>query len=207
MTFAVVPAAGRSTRMGRPKLSLPLAGSTVLQLVVTALRMGGADPVIVVLAPETPELAELAETAGASVCRLPSATADMRETVVQGLDWLEERFRPRPEADWLLAPADCPLLDADVVRLLRESYRTRPTSSIVVPVSDGHRGHPVLLAWRHVAAIRALPAGTGLNVYLRMHAGEMAEVPVASNGVLCDLDTAEDYERLRQTAAGSESAP
>src|SRR5438270_11455328 len=108
MTFAVVPAAGRSTRMGRPKLSLPLAGSTVIQMVVAALRSGGADPVLVVVAPHTPELAELAEAAGAVVCRLPEATADMRATVMHGLDWLEERFHPRPDDDWLLAPADHP---------------------------------------------------------------------------------------------------
>jgi CTP:molybdopterin cytidylyltransferase MocA len=230
--------------MGRPKLSLPLAGSTVIQLVVTALRSGGADPVVVVVAPHCLEVADLAEAAGAKVCRLTDATLDMRATVVHGLDWLEERFRPRPEDDWLLAPADHPVLDAEVVWLLRESYQhykpdaqARESSafpslarracdadlqsckpdaqarvasasssltrraceppSIFVPVSGGRRGHPVLLAWWHVEAIRALPTGTGLNVYLRMHADETVEVPVASNGVLCDLDTEEDYERLQ----------
>jgi len=45
MTFAVVPAAGRSSRMGRSKLALPLGDSTVLQVVVETLRNGGADPV------------------------------------------------------------------------------------------------------------------------------------------------------------------
>jgi hypothetical protein len=34
-------------------------------------------------------------------------------------------------------------------------------------------------------------------VYLRAQAAETLEVPVAGEGVLCDLDTAEDYERLR----------
>ncbi len=34
MIFAVVPAAGRASRMGRPKLSLPLGGRTVLEHVV-----------------------------------------------------------------------------------------------------------------------------------------------------------------------------
>jgi CTP:molybdopterin cytidylyltransferase MocA len=208
--------------MGRPKLSLPLAGSTVIQLVVTALRNGGADPVVVVVAPHNSELAELAEAAGAAVCRLTDATADMRETVMRGLDWLEERCAPRPEDDWLLAPADHPTLDAEVVRLLRErsqSYepaaRTREAEpslarracrpSIFVPVCDGRRGHPVLLAWRHVEAIRALPAGTGLNVYLRTHAEETEQVTVESKEVLRDLDTAEDYERLQQAWQGRDT--
>ncbi len=51
MIFAVVPAAGRSSRMGRPKLSLPLGGRTVLEHVVIALRQGGVDEVLVVVGP------------------------------------------------------------------------------------------------------------------------------------------------------------
>ncbi len=39
--FALIPAAGKSARMGRPKLTLPLGGRTVLEHVVTALRRGG----------------------------------------------------------------------------------------------------------------------------------------------------------------------
>ena len=41
MTFALIPAAGRSRRMGRPKLALPLAGRSVLEHVVGALQQAG----------------------------------------------------------------------------------------------------------------------------------------------------------------------
>ena len=37
MRFAVVPACGHSTRMGRPKLALPLGDRTVIERVVAAL--------------------------------------------------------------------------------------------------------------------------------------------------------------------------
>src|SRR5262249_26069528 len=52
----------------------------------------------------------------------------------------------------------------------------------------------------------------GLNVYLRQHAAETLELPVDSADVLCDLDTPEDYERLRRagldaTAEGGETPP
>src|SRR5436309_15902360 len=116
MIYAVVPAGGRSTRMGRPKLALPLGDRTVIEHVVAALRAGGADRVLVVVGPHTPELAPLASAAGADVCRLPEATADMRATVEHGLRWLEENCRLRPDDAWLLAPADHPTLDAGVVR-------------------------------------------------------------------------------------------
>ena len=94
MILAVVPAAGHSSRMGRPKLALPLGDRTVLEHVVAALRDGGAAHVVVVIGPHVPELVPLAESAGADVCRLPEATADMRATVEHGLRWLEDRHRP-----------------------------------------------------------------------------------------------------------------
>ncbi len=194
--FAVVPAAGHSTRMGRPKLALPLAGRSVIEHVVTALRAGGCTNVVAVVGPHVPELVPLAASAGAHVRLLTDPTPDMRATVEHGLRWLEDEFHPQPDDAWLLSPGDHPTLDAAVVRQLLAAY-ARGGYSVVVPTSADRRGHPTLLAWRHVAGIRQYPAGEGLNAYLRTQAGEVLEVPVAGEGVLSDLDTAEDYERLR----------
>jgi molybdenum cofactor cytidylyltransferase len=198
MIFALVPAAGHSRRMGRPKLALPLGGRTVLEHAVAALRDGGADSVLVVLGPHVAELAPLAERAGADVLSLPETTPDMRATVEHGLRRLEERFRPGPDDAWLLCPADHPTLDGEVVRRLGEARSSAPDRSIFVPTFEGRRGHPALIGWRHVEGIRALPPGVGLNVYLRHHAPQTAEVPVASAEVLTDLDTPDDYEPLRR---------
>jgi CTP:molybdopterin cytidylyltransferase MocA len=181
--------------MGRPKLSLPLGAGTVLGHVVATLRDAGADPVVVVIGPHVPELADLA--AGAHVLRLPAETAEMRATVELGLRWLEDHFRPGPEDAWLLAPADHPALDAGVVRQLLQARRERPECTVFVPTFEGRRGHPVLIGWGHVAGIRAQPAGQGLNAYLRLQVSATCEVAVADVDVLCDLDTPEDYERLR----------
>jgi CTP:molybdopterin cytidylyltransferase MocA len=207
MNFAVVPAAGRGRRMGRPKLALPLGARTVVEHVVAALRDGGVETVVVVVGPHAPELAPLAEAAGAHVCRLPHQTAEMRATVEYGLRWLEERCRPRPDDAWLLAPGDCPAFDAGVVRTLIDVFAARPSASVVVPVYGGRRGHPVLIAWRHVAGIRAHPAGKGLDTYLRTHAPDTLEVQAASAAVLWDLDTPEDYERLRRDAGRDRTPP
>ena len=196
MTLALLPAAGKSTRMGRPKLALPLAGRTVLEHVVAALRQAGVEHVLVVVGPHVPELVPLAEAAGAAVCRLAQETPDMRATIEHGLRWLEERFHPGPEDAWLLTPADHPALDATVVRQLGQARATHPDRSIFIPAFAGRRGHPTLIGRKHVAGIRAHPAGQGLNTYLRRHPAETLEVPVTSADVLCDLDTPEDYERL-----------
>jgi molybdenum cofactor cytidylyltransferase len=195
MTFALIPAGGRSARMGRPKLSLPLRGRTVLECVVAALRAGGVERVLVVVTPHAAELCPLAEAAGAHVYQLPHETPDMRATVEHGLTWIEDRWRPIPADPWLLVPADHPTLDPEVVRLLLREYG-RGGASIIVPVHEGRRGHPVALSWAHVADLRRHPAGEGLNAYLRGNVAATREVAVASAEILRDLDTPEDYERL-----------
>ncbi len=196
MIYAVVPAAGLSSRMGRPKLSLSLGGRTVLERVVAALRQGGVDEVLVVVGPTGAGLAAVAEAAGASVLHLPEATADMRATVEAGLHLLENRFHLRPDDAWLLAPADHPVLDAEVVRLLLAAYAARPSQSIIIPVHEGRRGHPTLFAWRHALDIRAHPGGKGVNDYLRLQQEQIMEIPAPSAAVLWDLDTPDDYERF-----------
>jgi molybdenum cofactor cytidylyltransferase len=196
MSFAVIPAAGKSTRMGRPKLALPLGGRSVLEHVVAAFREGGVEHVLVVVGPHVPELRPLAEMAGAEVLPLDTETADMRATVECGLGWLEAQHHPNPDDSWLLAPADHPTLDAAIVHQLLEFRAAHLRTSILVPTYHGRRGHPVLIAWRHVAGIRTLAPGQGLNVYLRQQSAETLEVPVESPSVLCDLDTPEDYERV-----------
>jgi molybdenum cofactor cytidylyltransferase len=198
MIAAIVPAAGASTRMGRPKLTLPVGGRPVIERVVTALRTGGADPVIVVTGPHDPAVAPLARAAGADVCELAAATPDMRATVEHGLRWLEERYHPRPDDAWLLCPADCPLLDAAVVRQLCEAYRSG-TASILVPTHGGRRGHPVLMAWHHVAGVQGLAAGVGIDAYLRENAGCTRQVSVHDGGVLTDMDTPAEYDLMRPT--------
>ena len=192
-TFGLIPAAGKSTRMGRPKLTLPLAGRTILEHVIRAVREAGVEETLVVVGPHIPELVPLAQSAGAHVFLLSEETPDMRATVLLGLSWLEERFHPGPDESWLLLPADHPTLDAGVIRQLLEARRENGHASLFVPTYQGRRGHPALLAWSHVAALRDFPERQGLNVYLRQHAAETLEVPVANADVLCDLDTPEDY--------------
>ncbi|MCC6418607.1 MAG: nucleotidyltransferase family protein [Gemmataceae bacterium] len=195
-TFGLIPAAGKSARMGRPKLALPLGGRSVLECVVAALRAAGVDDTLVVVGPHVPELAPLALAEGANVLLLSEETPDMRATVERGLAWLEERFRPPPAARWLLLPADHPTVDPTVVRGLLEA-RAGTDHSILIPTFAGRRGHPALIDWKHVAGMRALPAGEGLNIYFRRRGADTLELPVESADVLCDLDTPEDYARLR----------
>jgi molybdenum cofactor cytidylyltransferase len=182
--------------MGRPKLSLPLGGRMVLEHVISALQEGGISEILVVLGPHVAHLSSALHRAGARVLVPADETFTMRETVEQGLTWLENRFHPDRSESWFLVPADYPILEPAIIRkLIRKRERNR-RYSIFIPTYQGRRGHPALIGWKHVDAIRALPQEIGLNVYLRRQQKRTLEVPVDSPTILWDLDTPEDYERI-----------
>src|SRR3954451_21574059 len=106
---AIVPAAGKSRRMGQPKLLLPFGGEPLIGRVVKALLDGGAGSVIVVSPPadqpEGPPVAEAAVRAGARVITPKRRPPEMRESVELALAELE-RERDGPPPAFLLTPGD-----------------------------------------------------------------------------------------------------
>lgn len=206
MIHAVVPAAGKSTRMGRPKLLLPWGDSTVLGRVVEVLRDSGIQEVIVVVAPGDKKLQTLGRDVGARVLELGAATDDMRASVQHALDWLQHSLAPGPDDYWLLVPADHPALAAANVQSLIEAQRQRPGYLVYVPTFAGRRGHPTLISFGLIESIKALPNASGINTLLRTLAKETLEVAANSPTILWDLDTEEDYQRLCEALGKKESS-
>jgi molybdenum cofactor cytidylyltransferase len=196
MIAAVVPAAGHSQRMGRPKLILRVGGRTVIARVVSALRDGGASPVVVVSppadAPGATALRSEAEAEGAEVIVPGERPADMRTSVERALAHLGQGDLLTSTV--LLAPADSPGLTSVTVARVVQAVNERP-DSIVVPIVNGRRGHPVALPWKVAQRIPTLPDGVGVNALLALCAKAIFEVEVDDPGAVSDLDTPEDYER------------
>jgi molybdenum cofactor cytidylyltransferase len=195
MIAAIVPAAGKSLRMGRPKLLLEFRGQTVIGRVVTALRAGGAGHVAVVAppadTPEGPAIAAEAIRAGAQVVAPALRPAEMRDSIELGLAIFAGR--PAPERV-VIAPGDSPGITAEVVGQLLEEAARRP-DCIVVPRCDGRRGHPIVLPWSIAGDVALLPAGLGLNELIKRHEARIAELPVADVNLVSDLDTPDDLRR------------
>ena len=195
MIAAIVPAAGRSGRMGRPKLILPVGGIPLIARVVAALRDGGADRIIVVapptLEPGADALREAAEAQGAEVVVPDRPTFDMRASVELGLSHLFDG--PKPSA-LLLTPGDLPGLGRDAVARVIGASIGSP-GRIVAPRCLGKRGHPLLLPWPLALEIPRLPPGVGVNALLSDHADAIDFVTIDDADLLDDLDTSDDYRR------------
>lgn len=193
--FAVIPAAGRSRRMGTHKLLLPLAGRSVISRVVDALHRAGPIEVHVILRRDDESLRSELASLPVHPHLLDADTPDMRASVERLLDLITAERQPAPSDAWLLCPADHPVLSADVVRRLIVESATAP-DSIGIPTSQDRRGHPTLFPWSLASSVRDIPTGEGLNWLLRAHAARVREVEVDDPTILLDLDTPEDYERI-----------
>lgn len=194
MIAAIVPAAGASRRMGQPKLILPIGGTPLIARVVTALKQGGAEVVVVVSppadAPGASALIGAAAEAGARLIVPPAPTLDMRTSVTLALDHLATG--PAPEGI-LLTPGDHPGLTSALVAQVIAHAR-RNAGRLVVPATSGRRGHPIAIPWPLAATVPQLPLGAGINALLSAHASEVVELEVENARPLADLDTPEDYE-------------
>jgi len=181
-------------RMGEPKLLLPLGEATLIEHVLGQWLGGGASHVVIVVHPADAELAAICRRAGAQTVVPDTPPAEMKVSVAHGLAAVAARFAPSSQDAWLLAPADMPrlsraLIDACIARHDPASPR------IVVPVYGGRRGHPVLFPWALADEVPKLSANEGLNALLQRH--PPLEMSWPDDSALADIDSPEDYRRLR----------
>lgn len=195
--FAIVPAAGYSRRMGRPKLLLPLGDGTVISRVLSVLQRGGVAHTVVVVRPGDDELRAEVLACGAVAVSPLHPPPTMRHSVEFALGYVAESYRPVATDGWLMSPADHPLLDERLLAGLLARWRTGECR-ILVPAYQGRRGHPVLFRWELAEKVKALPPDCGINELLRRNEADVRELAVADPAILQDLDTPADYARLRQ---------
>ena len=88
MTSAIVPAAGSSSRMGRPKLLLPYRDTTVAGALLATLRRAGVERIVLVAAAADAALQAWARDAGVTVAVNEQPERGMLSSILAGLDAL-----------------------------------------------------------------------------------------------------------------------
>ena len=190
MIAAVVLAAGLSRRMGRPKLLLDLGGAPVIRLSVERILAAGLDEVIVVTPPDAAGIAAALDGLPVRYAVNADPAAGQATSVVAGIHALA------PETDAaLIALGDQPTLPADVIPALVRA-RADTGRPIAAPVYRGERGNPVLFAADMFPELCALSGDRGARGVIERDAARVALVPF-DVAMPPDLDTPEDYARLR----------
>lgn len=189
---AVVLAAGQSRRMGQPKLTLAWGEQTVIAQVVHTLLESGIQEIVVVTGGSH-------EAVEAALAGLPVrfahnphyADAEMLTSLQIGIRALN------PDClALLIVLGDQPTLDAGVVREVVEGHLTSG-GRLVVPSYQMRRGHPWLVQRALWPELLQMPPDQTMRDFVHAHAEEIQYVTVNTPGILQDMDTPEDYRRIR----------
>ena len=194
---AVVPAAGLSSRMGAFKPLLPMGACSVLAAAVGCLRRAGVDDVFVVTGRRGEDVAREARAAGARPVHNPDFALGMFSSVLRGFAAVEAA--QQDGADYLgvlLLPGDVPLVGPDTVARLGQGFLAA-LPAVLYPRFLGERGHPPVIHTDLMPAIRTHNGVGGLRAVLAAAEDRAADLDVADQGVVHDLDMPEDYDLAR----------
>jgi molybdenum cofactor cytidylyltransferase len=188
---AVVLAAGRSTRMGRAKATLPLHGETFLTRIIRTFLTAGINDIVVVLGHDADAIAQTVQSSGLSARVVINSNYDRGQlsSLLAGLEAADQ-------ADALLLTlVDVPLVSPSTVRAVIERYEMTKVA-IVRPVKGHRHGHPIAIDRSLFPALRTASDATGAKPIVRANASIAGDVPVDDEGAFCDIDTMDDYRRF-----------
>jgi molybdenum cofactor cytidylyltransferase len=185
---AIVLAAGKSERMGSPKALLPISGRTFLENILDAISRTSIEETVVVVGHHRKEIEAAVKMP--SVVFNPDYEKGMitsLQTGIRALSW--------DTSGAFLFLVDHPLVEPATIEVMIANLAP---NRIVLPTFGGRRGHPVLFSSEVLEEILVLPSSEGANIVVRKNPARIVEVPVSAPGILVDVDTPEQFERLRR---------
>jgi len=195
---AIVLAAGKSERIGRPNPLLPTAdGTSFLAAILETMTGTAVDEVRVVVGHEAEQVIDEGGLVRHVIVHNKEFERGMLSSVQAGI-----RALPHGTTAFLLWPVDQPLVLADTVDRIIEAWKKRH-APIVVPVYHGKRGHPTLFSTKLSQELMHAPESEGARAVVHAHEKAVVEVEVDDAGILTDIDTPQAYKK----AFGRDLAP
>lgn len=189
--YPIVLAAGRSERMGQPKLLMEFDGKKCITLVVEACITSALGTPIVVLGHYRKEIEAYLPARGVTAVYNEDYTLGQTSSVKAGV-----RALPENATAFAIFPADMPLVTGNDLRALAHAFVTRedPARTLFVPTYRDRGGHPVLVDIALKQEFLDHDDLAPLRNIIRKELSRRAFVEVNHRGILVDMDTRRDYD-------------
>jgi molybdenum cofactor cytidylyltransferase len=189
---ALVLAAGQSRRMGTlNKLLIEIDGVPMVRRVVEMLRQSKADPIVVVTGHEHEKLAAALGGLAVTIVYNPDFAQGLSTSLKAGIAALDA------ETDGaLVCLGDMPRVGGAEVDRLIGAFNPVEGRGVVVPTRNGKRGNPVLWSNRFFAEMSQVAGDVGARHLIGAYPEMVAEVEMAGDGVLTDIDTPQALAKL-----------
>ncbi|MCA9041311.1 MAG: NTP transferase domain-containing protein [Planctomycetaceae bacterium] len=192
----LLPAAGISSRMGKHKLSLPLSSSTLIGQTLSNYLSANIDLIVIVRRPDDEQLvAALPESNRLLLVTPEVSPPDMKASLIYALAAVQQLTKSTADHLYLLSPPDMPLLNSELINQMLDEWK--PSDEVLIPTYSSRRGHPVLFSDRIAHMLDEIPPPQGLNSLWKRTDVHLREIMVASDDILFDVDTPEDYAEAR----------
>ena len=184
---AIVLAAGASTRLGRPKQLVAIAGEPAVRHIVRNVLATSPLDVVVVLGHDAARVVTALDGLAARTLRIDDFAAGMAASLIAGVAALDARCDGA-----LVVLTDQPALGADHLAALCEAWRATPDRAVASAYA-GVLGVPALLPRSWFAEIATLRGDRGARDLLR---GRDDVVAIAAESLARDIDTPDDLRIL-----------
>jgi molybdenum cofactor cytidylyltransferase len=182
MLAAVILSGGASRRMGTPKALLPYQGGTFLEHLLSVTDHPRIGCRRVVLGADAQAIAEGVELPVDEVIINENWEAGQLSSIQSGL-----RSLPAGTDGMLLCLIDHPLISSELVGELVERFY-ESGKSIVLPVYNGRRGHPVIFASPLYEELLNAPLETGARAVVWAHSEDVCEMETSEQGCVLNLN-------------------
>jgi molybdenum cofactor cytidylyltransferase len=190
MISALILAGGASLRMGSPKALLKTGDRTFLQQIDSVLTSVRVTDRIVVLGADEAAIRPTLSWYTGGVAVNPNWENGQLSSIIAGLDAVHKECH-----GILVWPVDRPMVSRELlVGLLQAFWSTH--KDIIVPVCQGHRGHPVIFSAALFPELRSLPADQGARELLRRYPEKIHHFETDEEGILLNIDTPEQYRSV-----------
>lgn len=190
-TAGIVLAAGESTRFGQPKQLLDWKGEPFVRRIAETALAAGLTPVVVVTGSNAEAVENAVRGLDVQIVRNAAWQSGQASSIVAGVASLPENI-----GSCLFLLADQPQVGTEIIHALTELH-ARNLSSIIAPlVMEERRANPVLFDRVTFADLLQLKGDVGGRAIF--HKYKVDYLPWHDETLLLDVDTPEDYERLRR---------
>ena len=189
---ALIPAAGKSSRMKAFKPLLEIGGQTLAERVVNLFENAGISNILTVVGHGCDELSPVLDRTGSDWVFNPDYRDGMFTSIQRGL----RELRGSCDAFFVL-PADIPLVRSLTVRQMMKAFKDR-SSLICHPQFGSGRGHPPIIDSSLINEILAYDGQGGMRAFLQKYSNRADDIPVADAFIRMDVDTEEDLALLRK---------
>jgi molybdenum cofactor cytidylyltransferase len=188
----VVLAGGQSSRLGRPKQLLPYKESTLIKHAAEVALQAEMGPVVVVTGANADVIGKALEGLPVKIVVNSGWEEGMASSLRMGLHALVESF---PQTDGILfMVCDQPFVTKSLLRCLLQVQQDTG-KAITACGYQGKMGTPALFHRSFFEKLMELEGDKGARLLIAAFPDEVAEVPFAAGAI--DIDTREDYEKLR----------